>query len=170
MIEPVELESREEVDLVRDRGHEPLMLFEVFLLSPLLREELIREIFPRYSTANNARFYRWYWDNYPGEHRCEECSAYLSAYSAHYVSHILPRGAYPHFAYDPRNINLLCAGCHDKWGAPDRRKGMKIYKPNQDQIQILLEGEREIKRLTTFVRPKKTENEVNKMDQGGVAD
>lgn len=132
------------------------MMFEIFLLPPLLREELIRDIFSRYSTENNTRFYRWYWEKYPGETKCEECGSYLSAYSAHYVSHILPRGGYPQFAYDPRNINLLCARCHDVWGDPARRKIMRIYDNNQERIRILREDERELKRLTTFARPKKS--------------
>lgn len=137
-----EVTTREEVDYIRERGHEPLMLWEVFDLPRSFRRELIEELFPHYSVKNNLRFYRWYWDNYPGERRCEECGVELLEYAAIHVSHILSRGNTAQYAYDPMNCNLLCGRDHTRWGCPIERKSMNIYHANQVRIHVILNSKR----------------------------
>lgn len=93
------------------------------------RLELQRKLFGKgHTPAENERFYRFCWDNKP--HICEECMRPLRDYSAVYVSHILTRGAHPDMAHDPRNINILCLSCHNRWENGDRQ-GMRIFRKNQ---------------------------------------
>ena len=128
--------------MVRSRGFEPLMLFDTFSLSPNFRKEVIMDLFPRYSVQNNNRFYRWYWDNHKEPRICEETGQFLQNYWSGHVSHILPRGGYPQFAYDPININLLSFGAHQNWGDPSKKRNMKIWESNQLRIDTLRAMER----------------------------
>lgn len=142
---PILLESREEYEYVRnERGYEPLHDFRTFALTPELRYELLLEIFPKYSPKNTSRFYRWYWEHYPGSQdprRCENCNTPLPQYSAVFVSHILTRGSYPfpEIAYDPRNCNLLCYRCHDQWEKERNREDtdLRIFAENQARIESI---------------------------------
>lgn len=99
------------------------------------RVELQRRLFGKgHTPAENSKFYRWVWAHY--EHRCEECSRPLPQYNATFVSHILTRGAHPEMAHDPRNVNILCKTCHDRWENGDR-EGMRINLKNQYLITKL---------------------------------
>lgn len=75
---------------------------------------------------------------------CENCGKKLykmrnldSSYSSVYISHIITKGAHPDIMHDPRNHNILCFICHNKWenGA---RKDMVIYMDNKIVIKEML--------------------------------
>lgn len=133
----IELNERHEYDYVKKHSsHEPL-IHSSFKLSHELRIELQKEMWPKYSVENNQRFYKWFWNNYPDMHLCEETGIWLTEFSPVHISHILPRGSFPHMAYDARNINLLSFDAHQQWGDPHRRKTMRIYERNLETMQIL---------------------------------
>ncbi len=87
-----------------------------------------------HTPEENERFYRWCWKMKP--HYCEECMRPLHWYSAVHVSHILTRGAHPDLAHDPRNINILCLSCHNRW-ENGYREGMRIYEGNKARAERL---------------------------------
>jgi len=136
-MEKVILSERGEYDYCKKQsGLEPLIHSSFDIAFPL-RIELQKELFPKYSRENNKRFYRWYWDNYPKQRKCEETGQYLFQFSPCFISHILSRGAHPEMAYDARNINLLSFNAHQQWGDSFWRKSMKIFKQNEMTIQKL---------------------------------
>lgn len=123
----IEIETREEYDLCRKNGLEPL-LDKRFAIDIRLRVEIQRERFGKgHTPSENERFYRWMWEHKP--HICEECMRPLRGYSATYVSHILTRGAHPEAAHDPRNVNILCFQHHAMWENGSREL-MRIYGKN----------------------------------------
>ena len=91
----------------------------------------------------NQDYYHEKWNSVPDPHYCEECGKYLKEYSAVYISHILPRSAYPELAWDLRNSNILCWTDHNRWEDPGKRIHMRIYKKNKIIIQTLLKELRE---------------------------
>lgn len=133
----ISIDTIHEYEYVKGRGHEPLVLPYVFDMKPEVRYQVILGKWPVYNRKNTMKFYRWYWDNYPGPRKCEECGLPLLSYSAVYVSHILTRGSwpFPEVAYDPRNINLLCYDHHNHWERTDLRKTMRIFASNQLRIE-----------------------------------
>ena len=139
-MQKLSIDTMQEYELVRSKGHEPLLPNRYFSLSSSLRREIQRQIFGRCVTgrgdvaAANERFYRWVWKNKP--HYCEECMKPLREYSSVYVSHILTRGAHPDMAHDPRNIIILCFNHHNQWENGDRR-AMRIYEKNVETIELL---------------------------------
>lgn len=88
---------------------------------------------------DNDTFYRAVWaDRLKGEdaNSCEECGAYLFAYSANFISHIVTKGANTALRSDIRNANILCLDCHNKWEFGSRVT-MKIWAKNIETIQQL---------------------------------
>jgi 5-methylcytosine-specific restriction endonuclease McrA len=85
------------------------------------------------STANDAAFYKFVWDN--GLHYCENCGIHLADYSASYISHIKTRGAHTELRYNIGNVNILCLECHSKWefSPAEVRNNMFIYHLNHDR-------------------------------------
>lgn len=133
-MEPFIIDSREQYNLCRAHGLEPL-IDRRFTLAVPLRVEIQGELFGRgHTPEENERFYRFCWKVYP--HFCQECMKPLSDYSAVYVSHILTRGAHPETAFDPRNVNILCFRCHSKW-ENGRRDEMRIFLSNKKKIEQL---------------------------------
>lgn len=129
------IDSRELYDYAKGRGYEPLTDARLPMAVDL-RKEIQTDLFGKgHSPAENGRFYRWCWARMP--HRCEECRRPLEGYSAVYISHILSRGAEPEMAHDPRNVNILCFDCHNKWEHATTRKGMRIYDSNRRKIALL---------------------------------
>ena len=53
------------------------------------------------------------WNSRP--HKCEVCDATILQPAPWNFSHLLPKGAYPEYKLDERNVVLKCKGCHDKW-------------------------------------------------------
>lgn len=64
-------------------------------------------------SSGQAAVFRSIWDSRP--HRCEVCDTPIHEPRAINFSHILPKGAYPEYKLDPRNIEIWCADCHNKW-------------------------------------------------------
>lgn len=94
--------------------------------------------------AKDIDFYKESWEarqDWKGGCVCEECRVYLPAYSSAFVSHILSRGAYPEFAHNKKNYNILCLKHHNQWETGDR-ESMSIYEKNQKIIQELFESSR----------------------------
>lgn len=143
---PVRIETRAEYEFVSSRGISPLLDYKHFFLLPSLRVEIQREIFGgadgyvsrRDIPVANERFFRWVWKHKtPNDpHVCEECGRPLHHYSAMFCSHVLARGAHAEMAHDPRNINILCGRCHEKW-ENGKRSEMKIAPGNDELIRML---------------------------------
>lgn len=126
-MEPFVIDTREQYDLCRAHGIEPL-LDRRFAMDIRLRVSVQRELFGTgHTPEENEKFYRWCWAHKP--HFCEECMRPLREYSATYVSHILTRAAHPEMAHDCRNINILCFHHHSVW-ENGKRENMRIYQSN----------------------------------------
>ena len=130
----IKISTREQYQHLIGRGYEPLMgycapLRAYFDIDNVLRRELQKE---RFKTKES--FYKFCYTI--SNKICEECGLELPYYSAKNISHILTRGAHPAMALDPRNFNLLTYQNHTRWETGDR-KNMKIYKKNQETMQML---------------------------------
>lgn len=133
-MKPIEITTRQEYDLCRANGYEPL-LDRRFAMEIHLRVAVQRELFGRgHSPEENERFYRWCWEHKP--HICEETMRPIRYYSAMHVSHILTRGAHPEMAHDPRNVNILSFEAHSRWENGNRR-AMRIYRANVQRVEQL---------------------------------
>ena len=133
-MEPFLIDTREQYDLCRAHGIEPL-IDRRFTMDIHLRVFIQRQLFGKgHTPEENERFYRWCWDHNP--HVCFETLQPLQYYSATYISHILTRGAHPEMAHDPRNVNILCFEQHNRWENGDRER-MRIYRSNQRIIEQL---------------------------------
>ena len=85
-MEPFLIDTREQYDLCKAHGIEPL-IDRRFAMEIRLRVSIQRELFGTgHTPEENERFYRWCWEHYP--HICAECMRPLRQYSATYVSHI----------------------------------------------------------------------------------
>lgn len=142
MIYPIEINTVDAYNVVTSIGFNPLIDWRRFIIAIDLRISIQRQLFghsvfgPGRIPQANQKFYEYCWDNAP-IHNCEECTRKLERYSAIYISHILSRGGYPEMAHDPRNHNLLCGKCHQRWEDPDAKIEMKIFRQNQIVIQLL---------------------------------
>lgn len=133
-MEPFLIDTREQYDLCKEHGIEPLV-DRRFTMEIRLRVSIQRELFGTgHTPAENERFYRFCWDHYP--HICAECMRPLRQYSATYVSHIMTRGAHPETAHDCRNVNILCFSHHSVW-ENGNRKNMRIYQRNLQIVEEL---------------------------------
>ncbi|MBR6684644.1 MAG: hypothetical protein IKL37_00080 [Alphaproteobacteria bacterium] len=133
-MEPFLIDIREQYDLCKAHGIEPL-IDRRFTMEIRLRVSIQRELFGTgHTPAENERFYRFCWDHYP--HICAECMRPLRQYSATYVSHIMTRGAHPETAHDCRNVNILCFSHHSVW-ENGNRKNMRIYQRNLQIVEEL---------------------------------
>ena len=133
-MEPFLIDTREQYDLCKSHGIEPLV-DRRFTMEIRLRVSIQRELFGTgHTPAENERFYRFCWDHYP--HICAECMRPLRQYSATYVSHIMTRGAHPETAHDCRNVNILCFSHHSVW-ENGNRKNMRIYPRNLQIVEEL---------------------------------
>ena len=133
-MEPFLIDTREQYDLCKAHGIEPLV-DRRFTMEIRLRVSIQRELFGTgHTPAENERFYRFCWDHYP--HICAECMRPLRQYLATYVSHIMTRGAHPETAHDCRNVNILCFSHHSVW-ENGNRKNMRIYQRNLQIVEEL---------------------------------
>lgn len=131
---PPILFDREAYDSAVKRGIDPLCADAWKLpMSIELRKEIQRELFGK-SASENQKFYRYCLEHKPMV--CEECKKPIRNPSAVNVSHILSRGAHPECRFDPRNVNILCFECHQKW-ENGKREEMLIYNRNQYIIRQL---------------------------------
>nr|UVY16978.1 MAG: NinG protein [Bacteriophage sp.] len=130
------LDTFEEIDYCLRMGYNPLLFNNNFDIEPKTRYEYLKRMFgDGHGQRANERFFRYMWDVKP--HYCEECLKPLTGYSAVYISHIITRGSSPMIAHDPRNINILCFNCHNRWEHANTRKGMRIYQSNLEKIKVL---------------------------------
>lgn len=144
----IAIATREEYDFCKSRGHEPLA-DRHFDVDIHLRVALQREMFGNGNhESNNIKFYAWAWAH--KGNICEECMRPLRNYSAVHVSHILTRGAFPEMAYDVRNVNILCARCHNEWENGYRQR-MRIYRSNQVTIDELRKEYEKLRRTSEAV-------------------
>ena len=145
-MEPYLITTRDEYNLIVQRGFQPLLDNRLFRMEIGLRVEIQKEIFGHCIfgrgdiPAANERFYRWVWNHKP--HICEETMRPLHHYAAVHISHILTKGAKPEIAHDPRNINILSFECHNRWenpgdGSERSRETMRIYPGNMRIIELL---------------------------------
>lgn len=68
---------------------------------------------PKRKPTGQAKVFREIWE--ARAHRCEVCKATILQPAPWNFSHLLPKGTYPDFMLDPRNIVIKCKGCHDLW-------------------------------------------------------
>jgi hypothetical protein len=59
--------------------------------------------------------FRRIWDAADGNAKCLTCGVHISEGRAINFSHLLPKGKYPEYRLDERNIVLQCDRCHMKW-------------------------------------------------------
>ena len=135
IIRPPIIKDREAYESALKRGFNPLCEDAWRLPMAIdLRREIQREMFGKHNAQGNARFYKYIIDHKP--HVCEECGRPIRYPSAINVSHILSRGAHPELSFDPRDVNMLCWECHQKWENGNRQE-MLIYENNQRIINQL---------------------------------
>lgn len=143
-MEKYTIDTQAEYDLLVSRGFQPLLSNRFFRMEIGLRKQIQSRLFGHSSkgrgadvAAANERFFRWVFEH-KNRGYCEECMKPIRDYSAAHCSHILSRGAYPEMAIDPRNINILCLRCHNRWENGDRAR-MRIYPGNKRIIEELIE-------------------------------
>jgi hypothetical protein len=133
--------TKEEYLLCLKHGVNPLFWNRWIKIEIGLRIYLQNELFGKsqFGKVNipvaNDRYYRYCFFN--SLMICENCGKPLYAnkniegcYSAVYVSHILTKGGHPEIAHDPRNQNILCFRCHQKWESVKNNE-MVIFMDNQ---------------------------------------
>mgnify|MGYP002737672136 CR=1 FL=1 len=97
------------------RGKKPVQPKGAATLERLLGEGKVFKastLAPRKPTGEKAVF-REIWDERP--HHCEVCKVAIREATASNFSHLLPKGTYPEFRLDKRNIVLKCEACHEVW-------------------------------------------------------
>lgn len=147
MNQKILIQNKNSYEAIKARGFEPLTDYQFTEIEIRLRVSLQFELFgeSEFSRGDvlkaNQKFYIWNWNN--NIKVCQNCTKPLfsnrnidNAYSAIYISHIMTRKAFPEMAHDPRNVNILCGRCHEKWEIGNRKE-MLIYPLNQIIIRIL---------------------------------
>lgn len=136
---PILIETVPQYAECRRRGFSPL-IDRRFSVALEIRIAVQRHLFPSLDEATNQRFYRWVWDNWPTERRCEETGRPLHKYAAVHISHIITKAYRPEMKYDTRNINLLTWEAHNKWDqTATQKKRMFIYRRNRAIAEQLLQ-------------------------------
>jgi len=137
------IESRCELGLCFSRGINPLFFNRLIKIDIRLRVEVQKELFGADFTRANDKYYHYCW-NHSTLH-CENCGQRLYArrniddlFSSVYISHIISRGSAREMATDPRNHNILCPRCHNKW-ENGTKEDMLIYLDNQIVVKELRE-------------------------------
>jgi hypothetical protein len=59
--------------------------------------------------------FRRIWDAADGNAKCLTCGVHIHEGKAINFSHLLPKGKYPEYRLDERNIVLQCGDCHSRW-------------------------------------------------------
>lgn len=106
-------------------------------LAHALRVEIQKEKFGGNNAEGNQKFYEYCLYHMP--HFCENCGKRIPHASAINVSHILTRGSHPEMAFDCRNVNILCAECHNLWEHTTTRAKLRLWfvEKNNRTIQEL---------------------------------
>lgn len=115
----------EEYNFCLSKGTDPLFFNRFIKMDIKLRVNVQNKLFGGASAHKNIlqandKYYHYCFER--SYKTCENCGYPLyklrnldNVYSSVYVSHILTRGSNPQLAHDPRNHNILCKDCHDKW-------------------------------------------------------
>lgn len=99
--------------------------------------------------SGQAAVFREIWKVRP--HRCEVCGIGIAEPTASNFSHILPKGTYPDYKLDPRNIVVKCKPCHDLWhqhGASGLRYSfhwvpvVRMYDQLRTELTAKISGQR----------------------------
>lgn len=132
----VEITNREDYDALLKRGIDCLY-DKRYHLEIGLRREIQREKFGKNDDEGNAKFYAYCIKHFP--HVCENCGRPIEHPWATNVSHILSRGSHPEMAHDPRNMNILCWECHQKFEHTTTRHYLNPWfvEKNERTIQML---------------------------------
>ena len=132
----VEITNKEDYDALLKRGIDCLY-DKRYHLEIGLRREIQREKFGKNDDAGNAKFYAYCIKHFP--HVCENCGKPIPHPWATNVSHILSRGSHPEMAHDPRNMNILCWECHQKFEHTTTRQYLNPWfvEKTERTIQML---------------------------------
>lgn len=134
------IDSIEGFDLCLKKGINPLFWHRIFKLEINLRVDIQNKLFGLSEIGkvniikSNEKYYRYCYNH--SNLSCENCGKKVYSctniynnYSSVYISHILSRGSNPKMAHDPRNHNVLCLHCHNKWEFGNKKE-MLIYFDN----------------------------------------
>lgn len=97
------------------RGKKPVQPKGTATLERLLGEGKVFKastLAPRKPTGEKAVFEQIWAER---THHCEVCKVSIQEATASNFSHLLPKGTYPDFRLDKRNIILKCEACHEVW-------------------------------------------------------
>lgn len=125
MIGKYVLTTREEYDDLLKRGIDALYDERVAVLDHALRREIQKEKFGKNDDAGNAKFYAYCLHHFP--HVCQHCGKPIRHPWATNVSHIISRGANAFTSHDPRNVQILCAECHEQFEHRTTRERMNPW-------------------------------------------
>ena len=125
--------TREDYDILLARGIDCLYDSR-FTLEINLRRDIQKEKFGKNDDEGNAKFYAYCLHRFPMV--CENCGKPIRHPWATNVSHILTRGAHPEMAHDPRNINILCAECHELWEHKTTRNRLRMWFVEKNERTI----------------------------------
>lgn len=125
--------TREDYDILLSKGidclYDPRFDLEIGL-----RIAIQKEKFGKNDDEGNAKFYHYCLTHFPMV--CENCGKPIRYPWATNVSHILTRGAHPEMAHDPRNINVLCAECHELWEHKTTRDRLRMWFVEKNERTI----------------------------------
>ena len=138
----VEITNREDYDALLKRGIDCLY-DKRYHLEIGLRREIQREKFGKNDDEGNANIYAYCIMHFPPV--CENCGMPIPHPWATNVSHILSRGSFAQGAHDPRNMNILCWECHQKYEHKPTRVTMNPWylEKVERRIEMLKEEYRD---------------------------
>lgn len=127
--------ERKVYDDLLARDVDLLLGYRGFKLDHQLRVEIQKERFGKNNAEGNRKFYQYCLAH--KHHICAECHRSIDNPSAINVSHRFSRGAHPEMAHDPRNVDILCARCHELWEHKTTRVKMNIYERVSKEMEKL---------------------------------
>ena len=119
-----EVNTREEYEALLKHGIDALSDSR-YHMEINLRRRIQKEKFGKNDDEGNAKFYHYCLTHFPMV--CENCGKPIRYPWATNVSHILTRGAHPEMAFDPRNISILCAQCHELYEHSTTRDQLRMW-------------------------------------------
>jgi hypothetical protein len=84
---------------------------------PLLNKTVFRAstLSTKRKATGEKEVFRRIWEATDGSAKCLTCGVHISEGRAINFSHLLPKGKYPEYRLDKRNIVLQCGRCHMNW-------------------------------------------------------
>ena len=126
--------TMEEYNDLLKRGIDALYDERVAVLDINFRRQLQKEKFGKNDDEGNYKFYQYCLHHFP--HVCENCGKPIRYPWATNVSHILSRGSNPALSHDPRNTNILCWECHEKWEHKNTRDQLNPWFVEKNERRI----------------------------------